>query len=242
MTTRWTEKEINYLVKHWHKISNKEIAEKLGRTESAVSTKATKYITFEMMHSRHWSKHEDELLLRGYGVISLEELSNRLKRGEEAIKIRLRKLEGTSELYMFQEMYTSTEVAGFLGVSLKSISNYVKRGEISFEKDSRYYVIKQEVFWEWLKDNLHKPQYRTITEEYELNSPKWYRDIIIEKKRQLRNTKLNEYWSSKEDAILWAEVMKGTPQRVIGKMLNRSRVSVSHRLCYLSKKKMKVVN
>jgi len=236
--SNWTEEQLQYLIKNWHKMPNTQIGNAIGKTESAVRNKADKIITFEMMRGRRWSDYEDELLRKLYGTMSIADLSERMKRTTSAIEGRMRSLEGTANGALLQAFYTTQNVAGFLGVTLPAVKRRINKTDIPFFKINVNHFIKEEDFWEWLKDNLEQANYKTITEEYELLAPEWYRKIIKQKKRELRNNNSHKEWDSKEDALLWAEMLKGTSYKQIAVILNRSYCSVRHRVSYLSKKKM----
>lgn len=236
--SNWTDDELKFLVKHWHKISNKEIAEKLGRTEQNVKDKANKIITFEHMSNRKWSEYENELLRKLYGTINLDNLSKRLKRTKGAILKQIFKLEGTKSALVIQPLYSVDDVCEFIGLSRNTIIRRINAGVIPFFKVNRQFVIKDDVFWRWLKDNLHEPNYNNISDEVLMFVPEWYSKIISEKKRELREDRKNKPWTSHEDALLWSMMLKGMSHRIIAENLNRGRSSISHRASHLSKKKM----
>lgn len=240
--SNWTEEDLKFLVKHWHKLSNVEIGRRIGKTESAVRNKASKYITKDMIKKRRWSEYENDLLLKLYGTMSLTDLSKRMKRSERALQEQVKRLEGTFNTEILVEVYKTTDVAGFMGLTQSWVHRLMQKGEIPFYKINKRCIIKQCDFWEWLPNNFDKVKFKDILSEFELESPEWYKNIIKEKKRESINNKSREQWNSKEDAVLWSEMMKGTPYHIIAEQLNRGKWGVTHRASYLSKKKMKVSN
>ena len=238
----WTEEQLIVLVQHWHRMSNKDVGEMIGKSEGAVRQKAEKYITKDMMKKRRWSEYEVNLLMKLYGTMSLPDLSERMKRSERAIQEQVKKHEGTFNTEVLVEVYKTTDVAGFMGLTQASVHRHMQKGKIPFYQINRRSIIKQSDFWEWLPNNFVMVKFKDIKSEFELESPEWYRKIIVEKKRELRDDRTGEEWTSKEDALLWAEMMKGTPYSVIAEQLNRGKWGVTHRASYLSKKKMKIAN
>ena len=238
----WTEKELKYLVKHWHKDSNSEIARKINKTESSVRQKAEKIVTFDMMKKRKYSKYEDELLRNLYGTMPIEELSNRMKRSIASLKKRIYVLEGTADYTVLQDVYSTIEIAGFLGIDDSTLRDRLASSDMPFYKIKNKNVIKHDDFWNWLKVNLDKPNYRTIKSEYELLAPKWYSDVIIKKKRELSSNNQGKPWNSIDEALVWSEMLKGTPYSEIAKMLKRSVYSIQHKVKCLSKKRMSKVS
>ena len=239
----WTEKEEKYLIKWWHKKSNKEIGIDLGKTEQNVNAKANKIITFEMMSGRKWSEYEDELLRKLYGTMPMEELSNRMKRSERAIVERLKKIEGSHSVSIIQDVYTCGDISLFLGLHKETVLRMYKREQIPMHKLSvKKIVMDSEKFWEWLKYNLDVPNYLNIKDSTQLVSPKWYQELIKENKQKNKDNKSYTEWSSKEDALLWAEMMKNTSYKEIAVKLNRTVPSVANRVIRLTKKKMKMAN
>jgi len=238
----WTQEQLDILVKNWHKMSNAEIGKMIGKTGDMVKNKAQSYITFDMMNGRHYSKYEDELLRKLYGTMSMEDLSNRMKRTPLSLERRIRIVEGCSDFMSLQDVYNTEDIAGFLGISKSILTRRIAKSNMPFYRVNKKYVIKHDEFWNWLNSNLHKANFNNITTEYELLAPKWYSDIIIRKKRELRNIKSFTKWTSREEALLWSEMMKGTPYKVIAEMLGRGKNGIAKKAVELMKRKMKNVS
>ena len=237
--SKWTENDLKILTKYWHKVPNKEIGLMIGKSGGAVRLKAEKYITIEMRKSSKWSEFEDKLLLELYGTMPIEELSERMKRTERSIFERLKRMEGTQNVTVFQDVYTCSDIALFLGLNRNTITMMYKRNQLPMNKiSSRKALIETEVFWDWLKDNLDIPNYLNIKDSTQLISPEWYQEVIKKKKQEDKDNKSRTKWSSKEDALLWAEIMKGTPYKEIAEKVNRTVPSVACRVVRLTKKKM----
>ena len=169
--SNWTENELKFLVKHWHKISNKKSAEKLGRTEVSVKCKAEKYITLDMINGRHYSNYEDELLRKLYGTMSMNELSNRMKRTTLSLERRIRILEGCSDVMALQDVYNTEDIAGFLGVSKSILTRRIAKSDIPFYRVNKKYVIKHDDFWNWLNGNLDKVNFKSICRSLIIGTP-----------------------------------------------------------------------
>jgi len=86
---RWTQKEVEYLTKHYGKKGVEEIAEALGRTASAVQSKAPQLGL--SAQNNLWTEEEEQFLKENYLSLGAEECARRLGRTASAVhgKIRL---------------------------------------------------------------------------------------------------------------------------------------------------------
>lgn len=93
MGKHWLQKEIQYLIINWNKISFDEIMEYLNRTQDSIMRKARRVglnvckMEDEML-KRKWSKEEDQTIIENYRVLTPVEISLRLKRTVSAIRKR----------------------------------------------------------------------------------------------------------------------------------------------------------
>ena len=159
-----------------------------------------------------------------------------------SLERRIRILEGCSDFMALQDVYNTEDIAGFLGVSKSILTRRIAKSDIPFYRVNKKYVIKHDDFWNWLSGNLDKVNFKSITTEYELLAPKWYSDIISQKKRELMNIKSFSKWTSREEALLWSEMLKGTTYKEIAEMLGRGKNGVAKKAVELSKKKMSKVS
>jgi len=86
---RWTQGEVEYLTKHYGKKGVEEIAEALGRTASAVQSKAPQLGL--SAQNNLWAEEEERFLKENYLSLGAEECARRLGRTVSAVhgKIRL---------------------------------------------------------------------------------------------------------------------------------------------------------
>jgi hypothetical protein len=79
----WTSEEIAFLEANYQKLTAKEIAEKLGRSESAVECKLSQ---LKLTRERRWTKEEIEFVKQNYSRLSAKEIAEKLGRTVEAVR------------------------------------------------------------------------------------------------------------------------------------------------------------
>lgn len=84
----WTEREIATLRSLYDRLSVRDIATKLGRSEPAVTAKAQSL----GLSPRHWLPHDDALLRELYGNVPNREIEQRLGRTRHAVITRINAL------------------------------------------------------------------------------------------------------------------------------------------------------
>ena len=81
--------------------------------------------------NKKWSKEELEILMDNWGKLSIKEIAKRVNRTPTAVEIKGRRL----QLGWQMTAYSSTEVANILGISHRTIYNYMNTGIIEAKKD-----------------------------------------------------------------------------------------------------------
>ena len=89
----WTQEENDFLINNYEKLTRKQVAEKLGRTEFSVKRRIkTLGISKESLKKSNWSQEEDDFLKESYEELSSQEIAEKLNRSEIAVKARFRML------------------------------------------------------------------------------------------------------------------------------------------------------
>ena len=86
MSNRWKKEEIEYLIKHYDKISSTVLAKKFGKTPSAVQSKAWK---MGLNSGRETQKDEELLEYVSYGFKPYQ-IANIMGMNEERVKTIIR--------------------------------------------------------------------------------------------------------------------------------------------------------
>lgn len=86
----WTPKEDQYLAKYYKVMSDREIAEELGRTKNAIHSRRNALELYKSEPSDTWTEEEEEIFkamaVAGY---TNKDIANRLGRSYQAIAVRL---------------------------------------------------------------------------------------------------------------------------------------------------------
>lgn len=88
----WTDAEIDTLKKLFPKTDNSEVAEKIGKTVSAIRNKAVKLKLKKT--NNYWKVGQEKYLLDNYGKIPLDDIMKYLKKTKWAVINKYRELTG----------------------------------------------------------------------------------------------------------------------------------------------------
>ena len=89
---RWSEKDINYLKKHYSDLSLGELAEKLKRSKRAIVNKVKELGIPERKEKKEWTDEDTEILKETYGEMSSREIARILDRTVGSVDTRISKL------------------------------------------------------------------------------------------------------------------------------------------------------
>jgi biotin operon repressor len=92
MGNQWSSEEIAFLEANYQKLTYKEIAEKLGRSENAVACKLSQ---LKLKKERRWTAEEIEFLKQNYIRLSVKEIAEKLGRTLEAVRAMAKRLKIT---------------------------------------------------------------------------------------------------------------------------------------------------
>ncbi|MCK5113488.1 MAG: hypothetical protein KAR11_01845 [Phycisphaerae bacterium] len=135
----WKPREIDFLEKSYHKMTYRQIAEKMDRSTASVSAMAVK---LELTGNRSsWTKNEDNIIRRHYGRLTAAQVAKKMDRSASAIKSRAMKL-GISRLTLWTEKevrllkkhyltHTYEEIAEIIGRPVESVRAKGRRLRLS---------------------------------------------------------------------------------------------------------------
>ena len=106
----WSDEEINFLISNYRKLSGKEFAEKLKRSEKSVASRlhllrqAKQIIRIrkpkreKVKSLKKWSAEEINFLITNYGILPVKELAAQLNRSKDSISSELGVLRKSGEI------------------------------------------------------------------------------------------------------------------------------------------------
>lgn len=179
-TITWTEKEVEFVVKNFKNMSDKEISKVIDKSVNAIKDKRSE---LGLLHSEEWSDEQVKILKDNYGHVPIEMLETRLGRSKRAIEHKVKELYNGVQCpaKISGNMHTTT-VANIMGRNKDYILRLVKKNEIPNVKPNRVYLIKTTSFWIWLKKNIDKVYFNEVKDLEKYNVPQWYIDLVNEKK------------------------------------------------------------
>lgn len=98
----WSEKEINYLVENYGKMSATQIAEVLGRTPSSVKHKLNR---INIRSPKEWSKEELQFLKDNYRTMTYNQMANVLGRTKAAVDLKVNRLGLVKSKYEYNHSF-----------------------------------------------------------------------------------------------------------------------------------------
>lgn len=231
---KWTSDEEEFLKENYLTMDYKDIANELGRTESAISNKA---LLLKLHKVERYTEEDDQFLLKYYGRTTMQRLCKRLKKSERSIKKRVKLLEGTEDMYIVNGYYQTRDIASITGVDIGTVVKWIKRGELNAIRPNNFYFVNPDAFWKYIKNNIHKCTVRNIDDQVLLTCPEWYQVIINDKKRNYHNeVQRMKLWTTKEIALLRHYLFKGYEHKEIAALLNRTYHSVNNKAKELNQK------
>lgn len=241
----WTEKQDKFIKKHFRKITNKEIAEKLGIDRRAVERRINKIITPLHRQFKSWTEIEDDILFKNYGKVTMEKLSFILKRSIYSITMRLHHLEGSTDMASVGGFLIPSDIATIMGVDHKTVTSWVNKEYLEAYKPNRKFLIDEDYFWSWLKDNMNRVNYIRVDEYVLQTAPEWYSKEVRAKQKEIHSDniklKYGKPYTSTENALMLSLFDKGWSFDDIAKEVDRHKEGVRQQLWKLSKKRLKKV-
>ena len=152
MENKYSESEKKFVIENYNKMTKREIAKHIGRSESSVKTFGQRNGLCGQP-SKKWTDDEIEFLKNNYMNMTQQEMANELGRGYTAIKTKcsllgLIKLDlswSDSHSEFLKQNYknmTATEIAKTLNCKVSTVRN--KAFELGLQKDR--YVINKDFF------------------------------------------------------------------------------------------------
>ena len=97
----WSKEEDEFLRDNYAKLGPKIVGEKLGRTRSAVRTRAHEIGASSKQRFKEWSDEEDEFLRENYPALGARLSGEKLGRSTCSVQNRVRKLNLRSDLIQY---------------------------------------------------------------------------------------------------------------------------------------------
>lgn len=231
-SNKWTEEQINLLIKMSDKMHYEKIADNLGKTNNAVCLKAKKLNITLIKDRRKWTEKEIYFLKERWGNNSINYIAAKVKHSVNAVKIKAYRL-GLGPAMDNTDLLLVSDIVEMLGVTRDRICDTwvnlglkLRKHKISNKKS--YYCIKMEDLIEFLKDNQEEWDSRNL-ELYVLgNEPEW---LSQKRKRDIKENPIwYRFWSDEEKnkAIMLLKI--GKSYKEIAEQLNRTEKAVMYML------------
>ena len=179
------------------------------------------------MAGRRWTKEEEEMLVDNWGKLSIETIAKRINRTADAVELNGRRL----QLGWQMTAYSSTEVANILGISHRTIYNYMSAGIIEAKKDKtkmKRYVSTEAQIMKFMREHQDLWDTRKININLYSRKPKWY--LEKEKADKEKNIKSMQRWSELEVKIVVDRYRRGYTYEEIASEVERTASSVYKKL------------
>ncbi len=229
---KWTEDEINKLIKMSDKMHYEKIADNLGKTNNAVYLKAKRLGITLIQDKRKWTEEEINYLKERWGNNSINYIATKVKHSVNAVKIKAYRL-GLGPAIDNTDLLLVSDIIEMLGVSKDRIYNTwinlglkLQKHKISNKKS--YYCIKIEDLIEFLKDNPDEWDSRNL-ELYNLGyEPEW---LSQKRKRDIEENPLwYRFWSNEEKNKAIMLLKMGKSYKEIADQLHRTEKAVMYML------------
>lgn len=243
---RWTNYEVELLIKLSRKKSLQYIANKLNRSENSVYAKAQKIGIVFRKNKRKWKDEDIEYLKNNWGKVRMNTLKIRLNRDDKSIKQKAYKL----------------GLGGCINELLDNIGNYVPLQEFTKESgisrqriietlepkynfplkilkltkhNFRYYVNLDDTLI-WLQNNQSLYDASKISRYLFANEPDWLKSKRLD---DISNKSYKKFyrkkWSNTDDEALKLMYYNGKSLIEIAERLDRTPIAVRNRLYKLYK-------
>lgn len=238
----WTEEDIATLKKHWSKLSTVDIARLLGRTKTAVETKAYSMDLYRWgCAGANWSEKEMNYVMDNWGVVSIKSMAKKLNRTLNAVRLKARKLGLSDARTHHHEYVTLFEFAKIINTPYSTVRNWARFGGFPcqkkvFAQTDKIMVTKVKWFWEWAKNNKARIDLSRFDSLTICPEPEW----AAEKRKADQKKRIkphNTSWTKDEDTHLVSLVdAHRYSYTEIAVRLNRSEGAVKRRLTDLGLK------
>ena len=177
--------------------------------------------------NKKWTKEELEILMDNWGKLSIKEIAKRVNRTPTAVEIKGRRL----QLGWQMTAYSSTEVANILGISHRTIYNYMNTGIIEAKKDKtkmKRYVSTEAQIMKFMREHQDLWDTRKININLYSRKPKWY--FEKEKADKEKNIKNMQRWGELEVKIVVDRYRRGLTYEEIALEVGRTSSAVYKKL------------
>lgn len=193
-----------------------------------------------MRHPRY-TEEEEAYLLDSYGEVSMMGMMRHLGRSQAAIRQKMLASEGTHDLTLLSGTFTTKQVADALGVTARTINDWVaNRGlkakrlnRTAGKKRFRQFLSADDV-WAFVKANREAFAFGKVTTGILLPEPDWLADEVARAKRTPLKRPVN--WTPQEDAQALSLDSQGVHYTDIALRLQRPAGGVWRRISLLRKR------
>jgi hypothetical protein len=121
----WTPEEIEFLKKHYGKMSKENIAERLGRSIHSIAGKA---VNLNLTRDKEptWTEDEVDFMRENWGRLTPEQIGSRLNRSLNAINVKSKRLKLGP--IIDASKFTKHEIAKLIATDHRKITKWVKQG------------------------------------------------------------------------------------------------------------------
>ena len=193
----WSQEDINELTKliNEGKLTTKEIADKLGRTEDAITIKVNRLgLKIQTNDKRYWTKEEEILLSDLWGNKSIDKIAKKLNRTVSSVKNKVYQLGLGSQIENNYEGIRFNDLCDIFGISIEKVSIYwvslgLKYKTRNISKTVSYRYVEIDDLYEFLEKNQNIWDSRLLTENIFGIEPDW-----LKEKRKNDKDKPDDYF------------------------------------------------
>lgn len=227
----FTEEDDDFIRAHGAEMSLNAIAQALDRDKMAIRNRKMWLENQPRIEHKHkwktWTDMELEFLTNNYGLKTNYEIGAHIGRGPGAVQKKADDL----RLRLNDLFFTATDVAGIMGVNLRTVRHWIKSGylhavqsEAAHAGNYAMWQIEGEVLEQFLKEHPEKYDLAKISS---LDNPHWH-EIARESKRQNNRKSRAVKWTSHEVRYVldhWGRV----PADEMAAHLGRTRAAVVYK-------------
>jgi hypothetical protein len=227
-------KEIEILLKQGFEY--KYISKKINISENSIYKFAKKN---NLLRQKRWTIEEDNFLFENIGQKTIKYIAKKLNKSESAVYTRADK-KGYSNTKELTGMYTANQIAKAFDIDSHVIYKLCNSGRLKHIKkisckEARYYFLKSNDIWNFVKENKYIFNFKRYKKYSILPEPSWLNEYILKENKALNKLKK---WENKDIEILKKLFYMNYSNTEIANIINRSYSSIAHKLNSLGLKRI----
>ncbi|MEC1759868.1 DNA-binding protein [Schinkia azotoformans] len=175
-----------------------------------------------------WSQEEIDYLYENVGKVNLHTIAQNLQRPLNGVHIKMKRLKiGNTKEQL--GLFTTGTLAQVLKVDRKTVEHWIDYHDLPFKKKKTcktrsFYFIDPNQFWIWAFEHQERIDFSKVEVNAIPPEPEWVNTLRYQK----REIKGNYYrsWTTKEEKALLELRSQGQTFKSIGKVLDRTPISV----------------